>query len=310
MTFTWTANTEQRPGVGLGVFFSYGFRPFFLGAAIYAALSMAARLAMIGPQPPAASAGWLPLILSTPVVAADTSVREITEMLVKAAPGSAVVLAGKDLSFLDLSGLDFKAARLAGANFYGADLTGANLRNADLSSAVLDRAIIVGADFTGANLSRAIMRLPHGSTSAAFNRVEAPRFTGANLAHARLVVRLDGADLRGANMTGARLHPHGDTTQNTTARRSSLIACDLSAAILVDADLSRAELEFANFSNADLTGASLRGANLSRATFRGAKLVGADVTDANFDGTNLVGVHGLDSVVGLDVARNLDRAIR
>ena len=250
------------------------------------------------------------LMAPAPVVAADATAREITETLARARPGSVVVLAGQDLSFLDLSGLDFKAARLTAANLYGADLSGANLRHTDLSRALMDRAIIVGTDFSGANLTRAVMRLPHSSTSPTFNRADAPRFTGADLSYARLVARLDGADFRAADMTKAKLHPYGDQTQNTAARRSSLIACDFSGAVLVGADLSHSLLSFTNFANADLTGANLRGADLSRTNFSGARLVAADITDADLDGANLAGAQGLEQAIGLELARNLDRAIR
>lgn len=250
------------------------------------------------------------LIAPADAGAADTTVREVTQMLAKARPGLIVTLSGRDLSFLDLSGLDFKAARLAGANLSGADLSQANLRKADLSRAILDRATIVGTDFAQANLSHSVMRLPHSAASPAFDGANAPRFTGADLSRARLVARFDGADFRGADLSGAELQPYGDWTQNATARRSSLIACDFSAAILSRANLSGALLAFANFTNADLRGANLRGADLSRANFLGARLAAADMTGANLDGTNLVGADGLEKVVGLDLARNIERAFR
>lgn len=242
--------------------------------------------------------------------AADATVREIAQLLATAPPGAIVNLSGRDLSFLDLSGLDFKGARLAGANLYGADLSQANLRHADLSGALLDRAKIIGTDFSHANLSRAVMRLPHGASSPTFSRVDAPRFAGANLSHARLVARLDGADFRGADLQAAQLNPYGDGTQNAAARRSSLIACDFSAAVLVGVDLSSSLLAFAKFANADLTGANLRGADLSKASFFGAMLAAADLTGADIDGASFHGAKGLDKVVGLDLARNVDRALR
>lgn len=250
------------------------------------------------------------LLASRPLDAADATVREITQMLVNAQPHTIVTLAGRDLSFLDLSGLDFKAARLTSANLYGADLSQANLRNADLSGALLDRATIIGTDFSQANLSRAVMRLPHSASSPTFSGTNAPRFAGANLSHARLVARLDGADFRGADLKGAQLHPYGDGTQNAAAQRSSLIACDFSAAMLVGANLSGSLLAFAKFTNADLTGANLRGADLSKTNFFGAELAAADLTGADLDGANFYGANGLERVVGLDLARNVERAIR
>lgn len=255
-----------------------------------------------------ASALSLGLVCSGPAWAADISVREIAEALFRAPPGVPVDLASRDLGFLDLSGLDFKAATLTGSNLYGADITAADLRHADLSRTVLDRATIVRADFSGANLTEALIRLPQSAGSPHFDKSAAPRFAGANLSHARLVARLDGADFRGANMEHANLAPYGDTTQNTLARRSVLIACDFSGARLSHADLSEAVLRFARFENAVLADANLAGADLTGADLSGADLTGADVTDTDFEGATLTGAHGLDEARGAALARNLDRA--
>lgn len=45
----------------MDAFFSYGFRPFFLGAAVYAALLMALWLVWLATVPPGFSADWLPI---------------------------------------------------------------------------------------------------------------------------------------------------------------------------------------------------------------------------------------------------------
>ncbi len=246
------------------------------------------------------------LAISGPVRSADMSVREIAELLFKAPPKSHVNLAGLDLSFLDLSGLDFKAAKLAGSSLHGSDLTGANLSHADLSGVVLDRATIVGADFSGADLSEALIRLPHAAGSVAFDRASSPKFFGANLSRARLVARLDGADFRNARLAHANLAPYGDTTQNTLARRSVMIACDFSGAVLEGADLSEAVLRFANFENANLARTNLSGADLTMANLAGADLTGANIADANFDGANLKATQGLGEATGISKARNLD----
>jgi uncharacterized protein involved in response to NO len=51
MANTWTANTSSpRKRASLDALFSYGFRPFFLGASVYAALIMAVWIAWLGSQ--------------------------------------------------------------------------------------------------------------------------------------------------------------------------------------------------------------------------------------------------------------------
>ena len=248
----------------------------------------------------------LAFTISGPVSSADMTVREIAELLFKTPQKSRVDLAGLDLNFLDLSGLDFKAAKLAGANLHGSDLTGANLSHADLSRAVLDRATIVGVDFSGADLSDTLIRLPHAAGSVAFDRANSPKFFGADLSRARLVARLDGADFRNARLAHANLAPYGDTTQNTLTRRSVMIGCDFSGAVLEGADLSEAILRFANFENANLSHANLSGADLTMANLSGADLTGAIITNANFEGANLGTTKGLGEATGVSRARNLD----
>jgi uncharacterized protein YjbI with pentapeptide repeats len=88
---------------------------------------------------------------------------------------------------------------------------------------------------------------------------------------------------------------------------SSLLSCDFSAAVLVDADLPALCLR-CKLPKADLGPA--RGADLSRTNFFEAELAAADITGADLDGANLVGANGLDKVVGLDLARNVERAVR
>jgi uncharacterized protein YjbI with pentapeptide repeats len=252
----------------------------------------------------------LGIVISNPIRAADMSAREIVTFLFNAPQEFRVRLVGLDLSFLDLSELDFKAATLAGSNLYGSDLTGANLSRTDLSRTVLDRATIVRADFSGADLSEALIRLPHAAGSVAFDRASSPKFFGANLSRARLVARLDGADFRNARLAHANLAPYGDTTQNTLTRRSVMIACDFSGAVLRGADLSEAVLQFSNFENAVLARANFSGADLTMANLTGADLTGANVADANFYGADLRGARGLEDATGIGRARNLDKAKR
>ena len=53
------------------------------------------------------------------VSGARLTVRQVSEVLMKTAPGHPPDFSHEDLSFLDLSDLDFKQAKLIGANLYG-----------------------------------------------------------------------------------------------------------------------------------------------------------------------------------------------
>src|SRR5215468_12613082 len=80
-------------------------------------------------------------------IAADLTVKQVVEALVKASREQPAEFAGRDLSFLDLSDVDFKKANLAGADLYGTDLSHSNLSGTNLAGARLDRTTIIGADF-------------------------------------------------------------------------------------------------------------------------------------------------------------------
>ncbi len=254
------------------------------------------------------------LTMTPPAEAADKiTAREVTAALFKAHPGEAVDFSGKDLQLLDLSGLDFKGARLAGADLYGADVRGANLAGADLSGVRLDRATLIRADFSGANLARATLLRPNIYADLAADLKDAPRFTGADLREVRVMAQLDGADFKGADLTRADFSPHelSPGQGNVSSLTKNLLkSCDFSGARLVEADLRYAVLTFAKLVGADLRGANLAKADLVRADLSGADLTGADLSEANLDGAVLTGVKGLDTVKGLALAQNLDRATR
>jgi Pentapeptide repeats (8 copies) len=95
---------------------------------------------------------------------------------------------------------------------------------------------------------------------------------GARLAGAELTGFLFKADLRGANLSAAKL-----------------INVDLREAWLSNANLSKAEFLAANLSKADLSDADLSGADLN-----GANLSGASLTFADLFGAKLTGTRGLD----------------
>lgn len=252
-------------------------------------------------------------IATSAAFAAGITAREITTALFNAKPGETLDFSGRDFQFLDLSGLDFKGARLAKSDLYGVDFTGAKLAGADLSGVRLDRATIIRADFSGANLSNATVLRPTIYATLAADLADAPRFTDANLSSIRVMAQLDGADFKGANLSHADFSPReirpGQGTISTLMK-NLLRSCDFTGASLEGADLRHAVLTFAKLANADLSGANLARADLSRADLTGANLTGANLSEADLDGAVLTGVKGLETVKGLSLALNLDRATR
>lgn len=105
-------------------------------------------------------------------------------------------------------------------------------------------------------------------------------------------ISLADADLRGANLTGARLRRAklvGADLRGATLAGARLAYAKLSRADLRGVDLSRATLASADLSDADLTGADLTRATLGSANLGGVDLRGADLTDAVGTHARLVG---------------------
>lgn len=241
-----------------------------------------------------------------PAAAASMTVRQVIALLHGAHPAD---LAGQDLSRLDLADLDLSGANLAGANLFGADLTGARLIGANLSGADLSRAILIRTDFTRADLAGATMLLPAASSKLGENpAAEAPRFRGANLTGAHVLAKLGNADWSGARLTDA--HFELGRTQFLAALRSDLSGSALTGANLAGADLSGVRMAFADLRGANLARANLHGADLSGARLDGADLTGAILSRTDLRRTSLRGATGLDRVVGLALAVDLDLAER
>jgi len=236
------------------------------------------------------------------------TVKQISQILFKAAPGSAPDLSHADLGGLDLSELDFKKAKLAGADLYGANLARANLSGADLSGASLDHTIITTTNFSGAKMEKVTLYATAAdSTCDSSNKAEAPRFEGANLSGALIMSPLARVNFRGANMSHLK-------TQQGRARLewilwSDFSGSDFTGADLSDAELPQAKLRFAKLIKVNLSGALLAGADLSHADLTGADLTGAELTGADLDGAILKGVIGLDQAKGLDAAKNREKAL-
>jgi hypothetical protein len=106
-------------------------------------------------------------------------------------------------------------------------------------------------------------------------RVRAVDVTGIfdvlTIIKAGLTKDLTGANLLGANLTGAYL------------TRADLLGANLLWAYLTGADITGANLLWANLTGANLTGANLLGANLTGADLLGAYLTGANLTGAIAD---------------------------
>ena len=233
--------------------------------------------------------------------------RDVISLLFKTAPGEAPDLSKRELANLDLAELDFKQANLSESNLYGADLSRTNLSGANLRGARLDRAKMTSANFTGADLTDARILRPTIFTTLDPVIAEAPRFTGARLVRVRSDGWLDGTDFSGADLTGA-VFGGGHAHEQTLFSPTSLISANFTGAILKEAKFPSAHLKYARFVDSDLSGANLRGAHLLGADFTRANLAGADLTGANLDGADLRTARGLDKVIGLKDALNVDQA--
>ncbi len=242
--------------------------------------------------------------------AADMSVRDLTSQLYNADRSRPPQLSGHDLREMDLSGLDFKGADLSSSNMFGADLSGADLSNAQLKGSRLDRVTIIGSRFDGADLSDASFLRPSTFSTLAAPSSEAASFVGTKLTRARLFGRFNRASFHGADLSSATLAPFNRTGFIEHIWRTELSGADLSDANLSRANLTYALLSFANLRGANLSGAVLRKTDLSKADLTGADLTGADLAEADLDGAVLTGARGLETALGLDSARNFDKAIR
>ncbi len=274
-------------------------------------LALAARLTFVSCLMASPGiAGGVPSYAAPEAPAPDEtklSTRDVTSLLFKAAPESHPDLAGKDLSRLDLAELDFKQADLSGANLYGADLTRADMAGANLRGARLNRATITSADFSNADLTDAHLLRPTIFTTLDIYTVEAPNFAGAKLVRARSDGWLDRADFAGADLTGA-IFGGGASREETLFNPARLTSANFTGAVLKDARFPNAHMQYARFIDADLSGANLRGTNLLGADFTRANLAGADLTGANLDAADLRTARGLDKVIGLKQAENLESA--
>jgi len=112
------------------------------------------------------------------------------------------VLAGKDLSGLDLQRFDLSARDLSFANFWGAELSYTEFEASDLTAVDFTDAVLRGANLRGAillnsNLTGAVLR---GAS-----------FANANLENANLTAsELTDADLLGTKFNDSTILPNGE----------------------------------------------------------------------------------------------------
>ena len=100
------------------------------------------------------------------------------------------ILVDADLAGVNLTGASLRGAELAGADLYKTELSSADLTNADLSGADVTGANMRWATLVGTNLTGVVFYTEE--PSAHFDPGEA---------------RLDSADMRNANLTGAKILP-------------------------------------------------------------------------------------------------------
>ncbi|MEI9902176.1 MAG: pentapeptide repeat-containing protein [Hyphomicrobium sp.] len=169
---------------------------------------------------------------------------------------------------------------------------------------------IIGTRFDGADLSDTSFLRPSTFSTLAAPASEAASFVATKLTRARLFGRFNRMSFRGADLSGATLAPFNRTGFIEHIWRTELSGADLSGADLSRADLTYVQLSFANLRGANLSGAVLKKADLSRADLTGADLTGVDLADADLDGAILTGTRGLNTALGLDSARNVEKSIR
>lgn len=177
-------------------------------------------------------------------------------------------------------------------------LAGADLRELDLAGAARKRARAKGGP-TRLVLDGADLR----GVVLSGARLSGASLRAANLDGALLV----GADLRGADLAGASLREAHLSGADMT--RADLSFCDLRGASLLTAEMSNAvatgaDLREALLHSATLSGATLRGADLRWARLNGARLHNADLRGARFGGARLT----LADLSGARVSESTDLA--
>ena len=207
---------------------------------------------------------------------------------------------------------NFEHARLFALGLDGMNFAGANFNNANLSETNIRGANLVGATFVNAYLSAA--KFDHSDlrrarfTGATFlTTAEGANFGGADLSHTSGYLIAPSGIFAYANLSQAKLRP------DMSNQPMGLLHTIFSEADLTRANLTGADLGFANLSSATLTDAIVRGtsfdqADLSRADFRGADVTNAIFTQADVAQTDFRRVVGRATMRGLATAHNRGEA--
>jgi uncharacterized protein YjbI with pentapeptide repeats len=151
---------------------------------------------------------------------------------------------------------------MRGRRFEGANFTRADLRSADFTGAWMKKAIFRGADLANAKF---------GCPPAVWERSGDLTESGCT--------QLQGADFKGANMSGAML------------KRALLQGAEFAGTDLQNAVLEGARLQAALIKSSNLLGASLKDANLTAASIAESQLRAADMSGANLSGALIFKSH-------------------
>lgn len=201
-----------------------------------------------------------------------TTPAQIRDLLLSGKPAeAAAAIAAGSITGLDLSGLDLSGVDLSGVRLDGANLSGADLRTATFGEdASRQRTVLIRCDLRGANLSGRTLSLWQVDLSESDLRganlsevcIDGPDAEGGTDDTCKLSrLRLDGADLSGADLDGV-----------------TFFYCDL-----VGANLARVGGVF-DFEDCDLTGATLAAATPMFLVLVGCKAPGLDLTGLTCDG--------------------------
>ena len=133
-------------------------------------------------------------------------------------------------------------------------------------------------------------------------------FSNANLSNARIIANLKSANLVGANLRNAR------AGANLKNQPMGLMRVHIKYAKLDKADLTNANFylcdgRFASFIDANLTGADFSNCDLRGADFTGANLTNTNLTEAKLGSANFRGIKGKDTIIGLDKADGVAKAV-
>lgn len=209
-----------------------------------------------------------------------------------AATGRGLQLAEAALQNLDLSGFDLRRATFNRAQLYGADLSRADLTEAAMICPGIERTKFTEAVLRGAYLHAL------GAQVCDFRRADLRDLvdsTGA-LFHG---CYLDGADLRGAMLSGSSFYQ----TALIGARLdgANLQGCQFAESSCAGASFASAQLDDAVFTRVDLSGTGLRGAIGANVVIQAPTGASAlDLGEAGLTGLRLVGVRARDvQAVGL-----------